>query len=840
MGSLGGGPRVQPPPELPRPGSPRAPRLQFESEAFPRPPCRIGPGSHPKTPRMSPKLVFLIGLPAVVVGLVLGVLLSDSIGGAGAAADGAAPPALAAGPSGPTLASGPGGSSESLALDPRGPSTVSASAPAQSAPRAEVELSSTRVAQAADAVVLPEVEALAGPGVFVGEVLSLDGAPLSGVWVEAVASSFGNFDDASEIGSGAPPVRSLEEALQEAAEDWAQERARRVHTQTDSAGRFSLSGLDPQRRYRLNAYREGWTFRQDLRRGSIRPGTEVRFFGSQVVPVTVQLVGPDGSPYDEGAIEVEFADDNEDYGWSAAEPVLRLPVGRARLRGHAEVFEHERLRGNAYGGLRSDWIDVNLEAGTAKTVTLAVEPRVGLFGKLIDPENWGTLESFRVVAQELGPGESLDEETLISKSEHSANVRYGGYSLLDLPTGRLAIGVASRNNELYASAEIELPDGLLEHDFQVQAPEADRYLILRASDPEGRPLLDMDLDLRRERENGRSNGYGLSTRIRPDGSLALYGAKNFYEPWDEGERWFLVAEHNLLGENRIELAEGQREVDWVFQPPCSLEILVQGAADSPHADKLTVGVYAMVGDGDNLEYRRAESRGTTKPDADGLVRLTGIAPGTYAVRLNLSQNGNRRGWGGSQVLASREMEIRSGENSTNLSMPALHDLVVYSPEAQEGQSVWAIAQNEDQERRGYWNYIQGSFGPDLRARLEGLPAGRYTVQSQESGRSITVDVPCGEVLLERQVNNALRVSLSSEEGSLYRAGLRPGDHIVGIGGSRMDDANEIQSQLGGSGSITLLVQRSDGTVDLTVDRTETPLTGGSSTLGGSMRQVTLD
>jgi hypothetical protein len=223
------------------------------------------------------------------------------------------------------------------------------------------------------------------------------------------------------------------------------------------------------------------------------------------------------------------------------------------------------------------------------------------------------------------------------------------------------------------------------------------------------------------------------------------------------------------------------------------------------------------------------------------VRLTGIAPGQYAVRLQHSQNGrNRRGWGGSQVLASREMQITSGENSTSLSLPALHELVVYSPEAQEGQMVWAMAQDDQQDQRGYWNYIQGTFGPDLRARLEGLPAGRYTVQSQESGRSVTVDVPCGEVLLERRVNNALRVTLSSEEGSFYRAGLRPGDHIVGIGGSRMDDANEIQSQLSGSGSITLLVQRSDGTVDLTVDRTETPLTGNSSTLGGSLRQVTLE
>lgn len=154
--------------------------------------------------------------------------------------------------------------------------------------------------------------------------------------------------------------------------------------------------------------------------------------------------------------------------------------------------------------------------------------------------------------------------------------------------------------------------------------------------------------------------------------------------------------------------------------------------------------------------------------------------------------------------------------------------------------VWAMAQDEQQEQRGYWNYVQGTFGPDLRARLEGLPAGRYTVQSQESGRSITVDVPCGEVLLERRVDNALSVSLSSEDGSLYRAGLRPGDHIIGTGGTRAEDVSEIQSLLGQSGSITLLVKRGEETLDLNVDRTATPLVGNNSTLGGSLRQVRLE
>ena len=789
---------------------------------------------------MSPKLVFLIGLPAVVVGLVIGVLMADSLDSPGAN-QGAAPPAvLPAGPEDRAFTTEATASSESLAFDPRGPSTVSASAPLPSELRAEASLPPTRVARAVEAVMRPEVAALTGAGLITGEVLTLEGQALAGIWVEAVAESIRGFYDPSKVGAGAPPVRSLEEALQEAAEDWAAERTRRVHTQTDSSGRFALSGLDPLIRYRVSAYGEGWSFRQDLPRGPIQPGTELRFFGRQVVPVTVQLVGPDGAAYDEGAIEVEFADSSEDYAWSAAEPVLRLPVGRARLRGHAQVFEHELLRGNASGGLRSEWLDVNLGPGSQQTVSLTVEPRVGLHGKLIDPDNWGSLESFRVIALELGPGESLDEERLLSEAEHSVSVRYGGYSLLDLPPGRLAVGVSSRNNELYAAAEVELPEGLLQYDIEVQAPEADRYLVLRASDPEGRPLLDLDLDLRRERENGRSNNFGVSTRIRPDGSLALYGAKDYYEAWGEGERWFLVAEHNLLGENRIELAEGQREVDWVFQPPGSLEILVQGAAGSSDTEHLSVRVYAIVREGTDVEYRGPEGRGNSQPDEDGRVRLTGIAPGEYAVRLQYSQNGrNRRGWGGVQILASRELEIASGENATRLSLPALHDLVVYSPDAKEGQSVWAIAEDGEQERSGYWNYIQGSFGPDLRARLKGLPAGRYRVQSQGSGRSITIDVPCGEVLLEPQTKDALRVSLSSEEGSLYRAGLRPGDHIVGIGGRRLDDANEIDSQLAGSGSITLLVQRSDGTLDLTVDRSATPLTGGSSTLGGSLQQVAL-
>lgn len=784
---------------------------------------------------MSPKLVFLIGLPAVVIGLVLGVLLSDSLGSPDTQE--APPAALSAGPS-PTPAADNSGSGENLTLDPRGVSVVPANAPRSTASRRNVELTASRVAQASSSVVAPEILAAEGDGIFTGEVLEADGAPLAGVWIDAVAISSGSFDDPTKVGSAPPPVRSLNQALQEAAEDWAEELSRRVHGQTDAAGRFALTGLDPTRRYRVRAYREGWTFTQDVSRGSLLPGAELRFFGRQVVEVTVDLVTADGSSPSEGAVEVEFADSNEDYGWSADAPTLRLPVGRSRVRGHAGVFEHERLRGNASGGLRSDWTELNLDPGGQSAVRLLLESRDGFHGRLRDPEEWGSMHSFRAVAYELTGGASLDEEQLKNKAEHTSNVRYDGYSLLGLTPGRYALGIINRSSELFASGEVELTGGLVQHDFEIVAPNAENFLELRASDPEGRPLLDLDLDLRREREEGRSNNYGLNTRIQPDGALALFGASRFYEDWNQGDRWFLVAEHNLLGESRIELSEGQRQVKWVFQPPGSIDVRIAGFQGSPYAENLTVQMYAVVNKGDGVDYRGPEGRGDRSPDSSGEVHLTGLAPGLYSARLMLSNS--RRGWGGQRALDTRDIEIQSGENAIDLSVPALHDLAIYVPDGQEGRTVWAVPIQEEGSNPGFWGYNQATLGADLRARIEGLPAGRYTVSAQGQNRSQTVDVPGGEVVIESRTNNALQVTLSTQEGSLYRAGLRVGDHIVGLNGRRYEDAEKLQVDLRGSGSVSVLVLRNGELIDVSVDRAESPLYGNRSSLGGQLRQVMLD
>ncbi|MFG0320561.1 MAG: carboxypeptidase-like regulatory domain-containing protein, partial [Planctomycetota bacterium JB042] len=131
-----------------------------------------------------------------------------------------------------------------------------------------------------------------GDGVIEGTVTDEDGAPVAGVVLRARKASERNLSDEDDVGH-VPVDKSLEEVLEEAAEEWNEERASRRETTTDADGRYRFDEL-VDGKYGLSAHAAG--FQIEPRSGSswsIRPNSTVNWKALPVVelPVTVTLPG---------------------------------------------------------------------------------------------------------------------------------------------------------------------------------------------------------------------------------------------------------------------------------------------------------------------------------------------------------------------------------------------------------------------------------------------------------------------------------------------------------------------------------------------------------------------
>jgi len=153
---------------------------------------------------------------------------------------------------------------------------------------------------------------------------------------------------------------------------------------------------------------------------------------------------------------------------------------------------------------------------------------------------------------------------------------------------------------------------------------------------------------------------------------------------------------------------------------------------------------------------------------------------------------------------------------------------VRAPELSAGQQVQVYAAGEGVEQ-AYFGRRRQEVDAKGQAVFDELPGGRYIVRGGSA--QMEVEVPCGEVLLERQETNALRVSVRSDTGFLAKAGFRSGDLVIGVDGTQFSGSSDMALLAAASRTATLMVQREGEVVEIRVQGL--PI-GDSSALGGSL------
>ena len=685
---------------------------------------------------------------------------------------------------------------------------------------APIRVGEGEIERALDAVAAPLVVPVRGEGSIDGIVHDETGAPLAGVGVVAKRTSAIQTGDSGRAGRGVPEELDLESYLRAEARTWAEERAGRVSTISGADGRFELTGLAEAASYRVSAHHEGLEFESLFGDQVVGVGQHVIFRARRVVAIQVRLEHPDGSLAESGLVSVSRSGNERFYDWSVESSEVRLATGRVALRGYGGSIRQADSRGGVDATLASQPLDADVSELVGGPVVLVLEPRVGIRGRVHDEYGVsGDWNRVRLLA--LPPDGELDQEALATSLDRGY-VRNGRYAFLDLQPGPYAVGLTSRSDALLAQGTVTVVSGIAELDLVVPEPDPDAFLVAHVRGPNGAPLDDLDFGWR-YRRGSSSGSSGLSASRRPDGSYWLKPEDQFFEAWPDETSYTLTVEHESLGDKQVELEQGVHEIELRYAEPVTLVVQVNGYPGSGYESRLVIQIVEVAADMDEQAWWHWNGRNDDGSDSfspDGEVRFEGLAPGSWEARLRFKGSGSGSRFGGmTRVLASGRATAEAGEARIELSLPALHDLVVRAP-MMAGKGHLQLSKPDEEGSGGFQFGIgeHAAVDEDGLAVFEDLVAGDYVIGGYGLTESVSVTVPCGEVLIESRAHDCVRVAIGDTEGALYRAGLRAGDLIVAVDGTELEEVRNAWKVLMGEGEARLTVLRAGGRLDVSIER----------------------
>ncbi|MFT5288685.1 MAG: hypothetical protein ACI8PQ_000298 [Planctomycetota bacterium] len=772
--------------------------------------------------RMSARDSLLVALPAALLGVALGFFLSQVLETTGQSVEASVP--SVAGPRAPG-AETPGARGTTLASLP------DSRIPLTEVPREAPKVSSREFENAASGVTAPTQEASAGSGQITGFVYDEDGVPMANVLLVASKRSESSPADPSREGAGPPDEPGLKEHLQTSADQWAQGRANRNRASTDSLGAFTIQGLDHNSRFSVTAYAQDFSFRREGNSGWVTPETEVIFRAKRYHQITLNIVNADGTPLaGPGAISIKRGDRYRVFAWSPEQPFVRLLSGRVSLQALAGLIGSPSSRRVQSSSLASDIEDLIVGKTEELTLTLELHARVGISGSLTD-EGTGSTSGFTTYLLVTPDDGSFDEDAVRQQGVRG-DMREGRFAFLDLTAGTYAVCVTTSGGRVAISQIVKVDSELVELDLVIPAPDASEHVQVTATGPDGRTLSDLQFRFMSQYSSGSSSG-DLSPRQVHDNTYWLQPSEEFFDTWQAGQSFKLTVIHPDLGSREVDLEEGQREVHVALEEPVSILVSVSDYAGSQFVGKLFVNAVSLKEDGrgsaNPLDFRDQNSL-----NAKGELHLDGLSPGNWEIQLCSGVNR----WN-ARVIDAQEVNISAGEKSVIFDLPVLYSQVIIAPDLGAGTSLMLRPDQDDAQ--GSLHYSSGQdwaqVDVDGRAVFEGLSAGIYRLSGTSDSRKILITVPGGEYYLETSSPDALRVSIGDLEGSLAKAGLMPGDLIIGSDGKEFDSVGNYWQILTGEGRVELMVLRQGNRIDIPFDRFDL---GAYQDMGGSLQPVHRD
>ncbi|TDJ70224.1 MAG: hypothetical protein E2O39_10295 [Planctomycetota bacterium] len=417
----------------------------------------------------------------------------------------------------------------------------------------------------------------------------------------------------------------------------------------------------------------------------------------------------------------------ERYRWTPTDDTLYLAPGPVELRALAGVFFTASSRGQE-SDMQSAPVSVELVPGApVSLVVLQLEGRTGIRGFVDRAKDRVLVRGGTLHLLPLVDDQPVDLEVLAG-AKPSVSVSGGGeYSFLDLAPGRYALGFRRQGgfrDPVVAHWIVEVGSGIVRNDIEIPPLDPKGYVVARVLGPEGELLNGVRFKL------GGSSGQQMRD---VDGNYCIPIPVGGDDPLR------LEAEHKRYGNKSVELSRGQAVVEIRFTQPAQLEIRVTGYLGSGSIDRVGVSVHRP-GVAKPLNPGRAGWTRSGEPvDHDGVLKFGALEPGRYEVTLHVGGRTDRS----SDVVATRSVALSAGENAVSIALPALYDLDVVVPGAEEGSKVRLDQKIAGEERGHTWSASCDEAGG---VRFEHLLGGEYLVRAR--GAKMRIQVPCGTVMFE--------------------------------------------------------------------------------------------
>ena len=648
-----------------------------------------------------------------------------------------------------------------------------------------------------------------GTGSIWGVVRDTAGAGLAGVIVRARGS--GNTTPRAEssaaVGSAAPALHDLEEALRLAVDEFQESRANLHESTCDANGAYRFADL-PEGTWTLDAYLRDWVISSVAGARDVALESQVDFEAKPVVSVQVAVLLPNGSAASTAVIQCSGEGYRErNFAWSPAEPSLRLTPGHFDLV--ALSGEIATPRGGAFD-LKSEPQTIELDpVAPAPALRFELEGRAGVRGRLSMPRDGITGDTPRVFLLPLGQGAEPDLAAL-GTSEQNAYARSGQeFAFLDLLPGHYVVGASrSWSGEILTHAVVEVRDTIVRQDLTLPPFDPTKHLIVAVTDSEGRSLSDVEFSYRHEYANGSSSGGVQKLRTADDHYVILFGSEMhgaYFSEESSKDEFSLEISHKKHGSKSVALQPGQTELQVSFTSPARVEVTVAGFAQSSLQGRLSV---ALVRESEDQSHSYSR-RGDEQPSSGGLAVFEAVEAGQYVLHLRLQpKSSSGRYSGSSQSLLSQPVTLVPGENALQVALPALYELVVSFPDGEEG-TTFQLSPGTDGNGQ-----MRAELDAEKRVLFPEVAAGHYTLQCWSPYAQMEIDVPCGVVIFQPRVVNALRVRILDAAGALATAGLLDDDLIVALDGEEFETEEDVFALYRRKKPLALTVLRAGQRLDL--------------------------
>lgn len=610
-----------------------------------------------------------------------------------------------------------------------------------------------------------------GEGRISGGVKVVNGLALADVRIRATPHL-----EPPAVADGQAPEADLEAWVRHRAMQMALERA--VHT--DSAGRYELTGLQPDLVYALSAERKGY----DIQRaggGSIThfsPGSEVQFVAKAAERVTVVMRLPDGTIPNRGRISISEDVDKPPgvsfWHWSPVATSRAFEPGSWRLEfraGDDDEFGAEPQSLRVVAGEVPPVIQVQLNAQPA------------IIGRVNPPP--GITES-RLVVHILKQVDGKYEEVTSGETEVPAMRRQQGlratlhafqgwnFKFLALTPGDYRLELLFMEKVL-TTLDVKVENGIAR--VELTPPEFDvrDFIVAQVTGPEGRITDGLNFSLVSVSGNSRGSA-GAGVVNRGDGVFWILRDDSRFKDANEG--WFEVQVRSRqfgLRTARYERTDSHVLEFW-FVEPAVLTVTIVGFEDHQQKDQLQVSIGAPGSGGPSpMDFIRS-GRGTAAQTAKR--QFGPLEPGDYEILLSVSDDSAFN----ALVLERKLVKLVSGENLAELTPPELYTFTVEIPEEYHGKSQVTVKSATDTSYR----VTQRRSDPEFVA--SNLKAGEYLIWANGVGQmSVSLPAVNGQrVVFKPLPFNAFLVVHRRGEAARFPP-LMEGDLVIEMDGQSLEN-----------------------------------------------------